>query len=646
MFTPGNAFACVVNSHRAMWNGTICREAGNWNCGARDDFRQDYCDSLDPRCFHIHIFDSKAPRFESSEDSLADLVGAHPERLADQILVFYARRTSEPGGIEVNPKQAAAGVYRIRSVQLVEPAPRGRPKWVIVPYEDGWTRFPFPKTEMPSPSSLGLKYARELRMNVLRDLLDGALRSVNPKALPATYEMDDLERLQRFAERLPEWASLAKAGAEKFGESMPPRVFSPRAARVPINTALGDQLDKIKRDIRVVPAASAAVEPPPSVPDMASGPVPAAGADKSTVPDIGQRAAPASPGAIEPTEATVAPGSRPPPGSEPTAGLRIEVPEVEVMPGLEGQFGSDVMRQLRVAFATKPIVILAGPPGMGKSWLATHLLSEARDERSVLVSVGSTWRGREDFIGYVNPISNEFEPSAFSRFLVASEQAWNGGDHRPRLAILEEFNLSQPEHWLSDFLVASQFPSDQTALRTIQFGGTGLRGEVGRNSVYLSPAVRIVATVNNDHTTRPLSPRVLDRAAVVEVRSAVKSIVQLVELPVDDDQLSALEQIDAVLSGIGAGFSVRTALSIRQAHALLRQDSATEHPLWKSIDFVLLQEMLSKVRLLSGEPRDAQLLESLEDWASGPYGARLGACGSRIAEWKSRYLLGADISVA
>lgn len=24
MFTSDNAFACIVDSHRAMWNGTIC----------------------------------------------------------------------------------------------------------------------------------------------------------------------------------------------------------------------------------------------------------------------------------------------------------------------------------------------------------------------------------------------------------------------------------------------------------------------------------------------------------------------------------------------------------------------------------------------------------------------------------------------
>ena len=55
--TVGNALGCTINSHRSGWDGNICKNAETWNCSAKQQFRTDYCQQGDPRCYHIHIFE-------------------------------------------------------------------------------------------------------------------------------------------------------------------------------------------------------------------------------------------------------------------------------------------------------------------------------------------------------------------------------------------------------------------------------------------------------------------------------------------------------------------------------------------------------------------------------------------------------------
>ena len=59
--TIGNALGCTINSHRRGWDGSICKNAETWNCSAKQQFRTDYCQQGDPRCYHIHIFEEGNP---------------------------------------------------------------------------------------------------------------------------------------------------------------------------------------------------------------------------------------------------------------------------------------------------------------------------------------------------------------------------------------------------------------------------------------------------------------------------------------------------------------------------------------------------------------------------------------------------------
>jgi hypothetical protein len=189
--------------------------------------------------------------------------------------------------------------------------------------------------------------------------------------------------------------------------------------------------------------------------------------------------------------------------------------------------------------------------------------------------------------------------------------------------------------------VRSQYDHEPREHRMIELGGASVRGG-GEPRVYLSPALHFVATINSDHTTRSLSPRVLDRAALVSLSVEPSHCLRQVGLDLDAEQLEAISDLDFRIRDLGGGFSYRTALSLQVALGsleLLDLDG------WSALDLVLAQEVLSKVQLLAADSTDHHLLAQLIEWSEG-LGARLPVCGRMIAGWRDSLEAGRDVQQA
>jgi hypothetical protein len=157
---------------------------------------------------------------------------------------------------------------------------------------------------------------------------------------------------------------------------------------------------------------------------------------------------------------------------------------------------------------TSPLTILAGLPGVGKTSLVTRLaeiLGMANGSQFLTVRVPRGWRGRQDILGYHNPITGEYERAPTGIYAMLE---WHQRTKLevPAWLLFDEANLSAPEHYLSDFLGMM----DEVADRNL---ATGAPGEVFQVPDHL----RFVFTINQDHSVEALTPRVLDRAAVVYV---------------------------------------------------------------------------------------------------------------------------------
>lgn len=569
---PGSALGCNVNSHRSGWDGTVCRGASSWDCGAATDFREDYCEHGRENCFHLHNFDADGPRMRIHSSGGNWIFESSPEALDDQILLLWGRDFREPRGImSGQPREFHVfGAYRVKEVRALELS--HRTDWEIVPYPDGWVRFERLKLSTPRWKAMSGKHFKEVEgAAVLRLFAEGRdkLRSYG-----SSWSQEERERFETFQRALPGWLETAKVKA---------------AALTKKAVALSTPKPR---------SAPAALKP-----RVSSGLLRPKGVGKTDFATTW----------IHPSRRA----------------------------SLAERFGTETLRALLVGTLSKPLLILRGAPGVGKSYTALNLLEEGSEMRTLVVPVGSTWRGREDLLGHVNPIDNQFEPTSFTNFMIRAAQAWERGERDTWLVVFEEFNLSQPEHWLSDVLVRSQYPPTPTADRTIVLGGEKLR-EGGASRLYLSPCVKFVGTINNDHTTRALSPRVLDRAAVVELSLEPAACLEQAGVSLAPEQVEAISELDYRVQELGAGFSIRTAQSVARAQRSLQQ---LELDSWDALDLVLAQEVLSKIQLLAMDTSSQHALTQLLEWSEGA-GAKLAVCGRLISSWRDTLELGRDVQQA
>ena len=116
-----------------------------------------------------------------------------------------------------------------------------------------------------------------------------------------------------------------------------------------------------------------------------------------------------------------------------------------------------------------------------------------------IVPVGANWTENRNIVGYYNLITEEYQSTPAYDLINQSKD--NLGD--PHFLILDEMNLSHVERYFADFLSAIESGEN------IPLYGIDDDLEIPNN-------LFIIGTVNVDETTYMFSPKVLDRANVLE----------------------------------------------------------------------------------------------------------------------------------
>lgn len=174
------------------------------------------------------------------------------------------------------------------------------------------------------------------------------------------------------------------------------------------------------------------------------------------------------------------------------------------------------------------LTVFSGEPGCGKTSICQIMaqvlgLTRFRDmtrnsyqgatdlNRYVQISVERGWTSKRDFVGYFNPLSKNFDKTNSKMYdalkLLDMEEQQNASKF-PLLVLLDEANLSPMEYYWADFMNICDDLDENSEIN------------LGEEHVFTIPeTLHFLATINNDHTTEMLSPRLIDRSWVIKLPS-------------------------------------------------------------------------------------------------------------------------------
>ena len=239
-----------------------------------------------------------------------------------------------------------------------------------------------------------------------------------------------------------------------------------------------------------------------------------------------------------------------------------------------------------------------------------------------IVPVGADWTNREPLVGYTNGLlANEYITPDSGVIHLLMEAVKKVNENKPFFLILDEMNLSHVERYFADFLSimeSNDFIKLYTGKERSSLDGIPIPFEIG-----WPKNVFIIGTVNIDETTYMFSPKVLDRANVIEFRITEDEIKSFLGNPGTPDltkltkqgvamaesfllvaSLKNIEKNQAIanelvsffnqLQAAGAEFGYRSATEIMQLAAKLKmlEPSITDD---ECLDIAIMQKLLPKL---------------------------------------------------
>lgn len=223
------------------------------------------------------------------------------------------------------------------------------------------------------------------------------------------------------------------------------------------------------------------------------------------------------------------------------------------------------------------LTVFSGEPGCGKTSIcnifgevlglnkiADVINQKEEGKRYVSVSVEKGWTSKRDFVGYYNPLSKTFDKSnrqVYEALHQLDAEKKMGFAKFPYIILLDEANLSPMEYYWSDFM---NICDDLGANSNVNLGEEYIFG--------IPETLHFLATINNDHTTETISPRLIDRAWIITLPQQYDISILEKKIPAEELELISWDSLrEAFLPQEEREFSMQVKKIYNDILALLKE---------------------------------------------------------------------------
>ena len=276
------------------------------------------------------------------------------------------------------------------------------------------------------------------------------------------------------------------------------------------------------------------------------------------------------------------------------------------------------------------LTILQGMSGTGKTSLP-KIFTEALFSNCEIVEVESSWRDKNELLGYYNEFSKIYTPKKFTQALYKARL----NPDTLTFIVLDEMNLSRIEYYFSDFLSLMENEPDKREIKLLNVGlyqkknlrKIPYRGLTDGHTIKIPPNVWFIGTANRDESTFEISDKVYDRAHTMNFNKRAKTVrayneplaQQFIPASVFEELLNAakktvdfnvensplIAEVEKLLAPYNISFGNRIALQIENfVSVYCACFTPTEETIHDAVERILLSKVVSKLEWKSIDDKE------------------------------------------
>lgn len=279
---------------------------------------------------------------------------------------------------------------------------------------------------------------------------------------------------------------------------------------------------------------------------------------------------------------------------------------------------------------TTKLSILQGMSGTGKTSLP-KIVAEALYSVCDIVEVESSWRDKNELLGYYNEFNKIYTPKKFTQALYKAKL----NSEVLTFIVLDEMNLSRIEYYFSDFLSLMEHEPDKREIKLVNIKlkkndeeYSEYMGLEDGHTLKIPNNIWFIGTANRDESTYDISDKVYDRAYTMNFdKRAAK--VQSFDDPIDHKYLPAntlndlfeeakkaidftiddnniISEVEKLLEPYNISFGNRIANQIETfVKIYLSCFNANEKTVNEALETILLSKVVRKLELKNIDDKDA-----------------------------------------